>query len=206
VAALVAAGFFAGVAPHLVLSTGAVGGPASAGMLGNGPDIYAGIVYSNAGWKSDRVALANPPPDALLAVLGKDTQRLPTNANYRAAFIRTWLYHPLESIAVSLHKLYVAWRYPYNDSRATLLFGRTGVTVFHQVMLCLALLGYAGERAPQLPLALPVPVCAAPGGEAAGAGNVTRVEERFCVSFNASPSIRAATSRRRSSAMSRARW
>lgn len=141
VAALVAAGFLAGIAPHLALTVIAERGPGSAGMLGNGPDIYAGIVYSNAGWKSARMAFANPLPDPLRAVLGNDSLRLPTDAEYRAAFVRTWTSHPLESIAVSLHKLYVAWRHPYNDSRATLLLGRGGETLLHQVILCLALLG-----------------------------------------------------------------
>lgn len=141
VAALVAAGFVAGVAPHLVLSTAAVGRPTLAGTLAGGPDIYGGIVYANAGWKSDHVAFANPPRDALLAVLGNDARRRPTDADYRAAAVRTWMSHPLESIAVVLHKLYVAWRYPYNDSHAALWSGRAGEVLFHQVMLCLALVG-----------------------------------------------------------------
>ncbi|MFN8644621.1 MAG: hypothetical protein U0802_24265, partial [Candidatus Binatia bacterium] len=143
--ALVAAGFGVALVPHLLLSTLAVG-PTPTDALGNGPDQYGGIIYENAGWKSDRMAFANPPRDALLDALGGDATRRPTHADYRAAVVRTALTHPFETAAVMLHKLYVAWRYPYNDSRATLLFGPAGGTLFHQVMLCLALVG--------LPLAL----------------------------------------------------
>ena len=139
-AGLVGAGCIAGLAPHLLLAATAGAGAQSAGMHGNGSDLYAGVVYVNAGWKSAHLAFA-PPPDALVAVLGGDPQRRPTEADYRAAFVRTLTTEPLESAAVMLHKLYAAWRYPYNDSRASLLLGRDGVVLLHRVILCLALLG-----------------------------------------------------------------
>ena len=138
---LIAAGFVVVAAPHLLLSAIAVGRPTLAGTVDNSPDFYGGIIYENAGWKSDHVAFADPPRGVLLDVLGHDATRRPTHADYRAAAARTWTTRPLESAAVALHKLYVAWRWPYNDSRATLLFGDAVGAAFHGAMLCLALLG-----------------------------------------------------------------
>ncbi len=136
-----AAGFFVVVGPRLVLTQAVTGEPVWAGTLDPSVDMYGGAILGNVGWKTDRLSFADPPPDELLAVLRNDPTRRPQLADLRAATIRTWVLHPFESAAVTLHKLYAAWLYPYNDSHWTFLTGATGQAVWHQVVLVLALIG-----------------------------------------------------------------
>ena len=140
-AAIFAAGFFVVIGPRLVLTTAVLGHPVWAGTLDPAADMYSGAVVANAGWKTDRFGFANPPRDELLAVLGNGPPRRPTMDDFRAATIRTWIWHPLDSAAVTLNKLYVAWLYPYNDSRWTYLSGTTGPARWHQIILALGLIG-----------------------------------------------------------------
>jgi len=134
-------GFLIVGAPHWILSGIAADKTVWSGTLDPSADMYGGAILGNAGWKTDRLSFANPPRDELLAVLGDDAKRTPQLADYRAATIRTWWFHPVGSAAVALHKLYVAWSYPYNDSRWTFLSGNRGITAYHRVVLLLGLIG-----------------------------------------------------------------
>ena len=136
-----AAGFFVVVGPRVVLTTAVTGEPVWAGTLDPSVDMYGGAILGNVGWKTDRLAFAEPPRDELLAVVGNDPTRRPQLADFRRATIRTWVLHPFASGAVMLHKLYEAWLHPYNDSRWTFLTGSTGLAVGHRLLLFLALLG-----------------------------------------------------------------
>jgi 4-amino-4-deoxy-L-arabinose transferase-like glycosyltransferase len=134
-----AAGFFAVAGPHLVATRLLTGEAVWAGTLNPSIDMYAGAVVDNVGWKTDRLAFVQPPRDELLAVVG--TRHPITQDDYRAATLRTWFLHPFDSAAVMLHKLYVAWSYPYNDAHWTFLVGRAGTAWWHQVVLVLGLVG-----------------------------------------------------------------
>src|SRR5262245_29492602 len=114
---LFAAGFLSVGVPHLILSGIVTGSPVWTGTLDPSPDMYGGAILGNAGWKTDRLSFVHPPRDEMLAVLGNDPTRPVQLADYRAATIRTWLFHPAGTAAIALHKLYVAWLRPYNDSR-----------------------------------------------------------------------------------------
>lgn len=140
-AMLFAAGFLVVVGPRALLTKVVTGEATLSGSLDPGVDMYAGAVLGNIGWKTNRLAFATPPRDELLAVLGNDPGRRLRQDDFRAATIRTWVVHPLASSAVVLHKLYVAWLYPYNDSRWTLLTGATGTALFHRIILAFALVG-----------------------------------------------------------------
>jgi 4-amino-4-deoxy-L-arabinose transferase-like glycosyltransferase len=136
-----AAGFFVVVGPRLVLTRTFLGTAAWSGTLNPGADLYAGAVFANLGWKTDGVAYADPPRDELLAVVGDPPTRRPLQNDMRAAALRTWRLHPVESAAVTLHKLYAAWLHPYNDSQWSFLTSVGGQETWHRVLLVLALVG-----------------------------------------------------------------
>ena len=136
-----AAGFFVVVGPRLLLTKVVTGEAVWAGTLDPSADMYGGAILDNVGWKTDRLAFASPPRDELLAVLGDDPTRKWQVSDLRTATIRTWVRHPLASAAVTLHKLYEAWLYPYNDSHWTFLTSRAGQLIWHRVVLVLALIG-----------------------------------------------------------------
>ncbi|MGE3496273.1 MAG: ArnT family glycosyltransferase, partial [Candidatus Binatia bacterium] len=136
-----AAGFAVVVVPRSTLTKVATGDALWSGTLDPSVDLYAGAVLANRGWKTNYQAFALPPRDELLEVLGNDPGRRPTLSDYRAATVRTWLAHPAASAAVALHKLYVAWLYPYNDSHWIYLTGRGGEAFLHRAILALGLAG-----------------------------------------------------------------
>jgi len=136
-----AAGFLVVVGPRLLFTRALLGMPAWSGTLKAGQDLYSGAVFANAGWKTDAAAYANPPRDELLAVMGDPPTRAPLQDDMRAAALRTWRLHPMESAAVTLHKLYVAWLHPYNDSSWRFLTGVGGQETWHRLVLVLALMG-----------------------------------------------------------------
>jgi 4-amino-4-deoxy-L-arabinose transferase-like glycosyltransferase len=136
-----AAGFAVVVGPRLVLTTAVTGQPVWASTLDPSADMYGGAIVGNVGWKTDGLSFASPPRDELLAVLGDPPTRRWAAADMREATIRTWVRHPVESAAVTLHKIYEAWLHPYNDSRWTFLTGETGQAAWHRVVLVLALFG-----------------------------------------------------------------
>lgn len=137
------AGFFLLIGPRLVL-TKAVSGKASwAGTLEPSVELYAGAVIENLGWKTDRLSFAYPPRDELLGVLGGDITRRPTFSDYKRATLLTWLNHPIGSAGVALHKLYVAWVQPYNDSHHRFLMGLSAQRPWHQILLTLGVIGMA---------------------------------------------------------------
>jgi 4-amino-4-deoxy-L-arabinose transferase-like glycosyltransferase len=140
-AAVFAAGFFALIGPRLILTAVLTGEPVWAGRLDPSVDMYGGAIVGNAGWKTDGISFAKPPRDELRAVLGDPPARHWTIEDMRRATLRTWAYHPLESAAVMLHKLYEAWLHPYNDSRWTFLSGQNGPIVAHRIIAVFALLG-----------------------------------------------------------------
>ncbi|MGH7789282.1 MAG: ArnT family glycosyltransferase [Candidatus Binatia bacterium] len=136
-----AAGFFVVIGPRLVLTAALTGTPVWSGTMDPGPDLYAGAVFANVGWKTDGVAYQHPPSDELLAVIGNPPTRKPRMRDLRAATVRIWRAHPVESTRVALHKLYVAWVYPYNDSQWSFLTSIAGQQTSHRVLLALALIG-----------------------------------------------------------------
>lgn len=135
------AGFLLVGGSHWILSGIASDQAVWSGTLDPSPDMYGGAILGNAGWKTDGLSFAYPPRDELLAVLGNDSTRRPQLADYRAATVRTWLFHPAGSAAIALHKVYVAWLYPYNDSRWTFLTSAGGTAAYHRVLLLLGLIG-----------------------------------------------------------------
>jgi Dolichyl-phosphate-mannose-protein mannosyltransferase len=136
-----AAGFFVIVGPRLLFTRAVLGTPVWSGTLKAGQDLYSGVVFANAGWKTDGAAYSNPPRDELLAVIGDPPTRRPLQDDMIAAALRVWRLHPLESATVTLHKLYVAWLHPYNDSRWSFLTGVGGQETWHRLLLVLALIG-----------------------------------------------------------------
>jgi hypothetical protein len=136
-----AAGFFVVVGPRLVFTNILLGAPAWSGTLKGGQDLYAGAVIANVGWKTDAAAYANPPRDELLAVMGDAPMRRPLEDDMRSAALRTWRLHPMDSVVVTLHKLYAAWLHPYNDSHWRFLTSVRGQEIGHRVLLVLALIG-----------------------------------------------------------------
>ena len=141
VAAVFAAGYFAVIGPRLILTKAVTGQALWSVAQEPSGDLYAGTILSNVGWFTDRRSFAEPAREELLAVLGGNPTRAPLPADFEAAVMRTWTLHPFQSIAVVLHKLYVAWLYPYNDSHWTFLTGRTVAATCHQLVLGLALVG-----------------------------------------------------------------
>ncbi|MFI5394447.1 MAG: glycosyltransferase family 39 protein [Candidatus Binatia bacterium] len=139
-----AAGFFALIGPRLVATTLLVGHPLWSGTLDPSNKTYSGIVYENLGWQTDH--LEGDRLGELPEVLRERGHRQPDMDDYRLATARTWERHPLESAAVLLHKTYVVWRHPYNDSLRTFVLSARGQRRVHQAVLVLAALG--------LPLAL----------------------------------------------------
>ncbi len=135
------AGFFVIVGPRLLFTRAVLGTPVWSGTLKAGQDMYSGVVFANAGWKTDGAAYANPPRDELLAVIGGQPARPPLQDEMRDAALRVWQLHPLESVAVTLHKLYVAWLHPYNDSQWSFLTGVDGQERWHRLLIVLALIG-----------------------------------------------------------------
>ena len=135
------AGFFVVVGPRLAFTKAFLGTPVWSGTLKAGQDLYSGAVFANAGWKTDGAAYANPPRDELLAVMGDPPTRRPLQDDMRAAALRTWRLHPMESAVVTLHKLYAAWLHPYNDSQWRFLTGVGGQETYHRLLLALALIG-----------------------------------------------------------------
>lgn len=135
------AGFFVVIGPRLVFTRLFLGTPTWSGTLKAGQDLYSGVVFANLGWKTDAAAYANPPRDELLAVMGEPPTHLPQQDDMRAAALRTWRLHPVDSAAVTLHKLYAAWLHPYNDSQWSFLTSVSGQETWHRVLLALALIG-----------------------------------------------------------------
>ncbi len=140
-ALMFAIGFFSLVGPRLVLTNAVAGHPLWNGTLKPNIEMYAGAVIENAGWKTDRLSFSDPPRGELLKVLGNDHTRTPTFSDYRQAALRTWLYHPIDSGGVMLHKIYEAWANPYNDSRYVFLSGTDGQKYYHQLILVLGVIG-----------------------------------------------------------------
>jgi hypothetical protein len=136
-----AAGFFVILGPRLLFTRALLGTPAWSGTLKAGQDLYSGAIPANVGWKTDAAAYANPPRGELLAVLGDPPPRPPLQDDLRAAALLTWRRYPLETAAVTLHKLYAAWLHPYNDSHWTFLSGLGVQASWHRVLLALALIG-----------------------------------------------------------------
>ncbi|HSP99190.1 MAG TPA: glycosyltransferase family 39 protein [Candidatus Dormibacteraeota bacterium] len=136
-----AGGFLVVVGPRLLFTRALLGAPAWSGTLKAGQDLYSGAVFANVGWKTDGAAYADPPRDELLAVIGDPPTRRPLQDDMRAAAVRIWRLHPMESAAVTLHKLYAAWLHPYNDSQWSFLTGVGGQERWHRLLLVLALIG-----------------------------------------------------------------
>ena len=136
-----AGGFLVVVGPRLLFTRALLGTPAWSGTLKAGQDLYSGTVFANVGWKTDGAAYADPPRDELLAVIGDPPTRRPLQDDMRAAAVRIWRLHPMESAAVTLHKLYAAWLHPYNDSQWSFLTGVGGQERWHRLLLVLALIG-----------------------------------------------------------------
>ncbi len=145
-AAAFGAGFFLVIGPRLVITDVLFGRPLWSGITDPSMNAYAGIVPENLGWRTDRNSWAIPPRGALAAVMQERHDSQPTPEDYRLAVLRAWEMQPLASIAVLLHKTYIVWAHPYNDSRRTLVLGLRGQRRWHQLLLLLAALG--------LPLAL----------------------------------------------------
>ena len=137
--AVFAAGFFVLIGPRLVATTLLVGHPLWSGTTDPSTNSYAGIVFDNLGWRTDHMGF-----DRLGELPGmlKERRRAgPDTDDYRLATARTWERQPLESAAVLLHKAYIVWRHPYNDSLRTLVFGARGQRRVHQAVLVLAAIG-----------------------------------------------------------------
>jgi len=135
------AGFFLLIGPRLVLTDALLGAPLWGGTLDPSRYVYAGVVVANGGWDTDRVSFANPPREELLAVLREQGTQEATDADFRRAAVLTLERHPVQSAAVVLHKLYEAWRHPYNDSLRRLLLSGRGQRGVHQGLLVLGTLG-----------------------------------------------------------------
>jgi hypothetical protein len=139
-----AGGFFLLIGPRLVVTTLLVGHPLWSGTLDPSNKTYAGIVFDNLGWQTDH--LGGDRLGELPQVLRERGHGQANMDDYRLATARTWQRHPFESAAVLLHKTYVVWRHPYNDSLRAFVFGARGQRRVHQAVLLLAAVG--------LPLAL----------------------------------------------------
>ena len=138
---LFAAGFLVVAGPRLLFTRAFLGTATWSGTLKAGQDLYSGVVFANAGWKTDGAAYATPPRDELLSVMGDPPTRRPLQDDMRAAALLTWRLHPIESAAITLHKLYAAWLHPYNDSQWSFLSGIAGQQTWHRLLLVLALVG-----------------------------------------------------------------
>jgi hypothetical protein len=139
-----AGGFFFLIGPRLVVTDLLVGHPLWSGTLDPSNKTYAGIVFDNLGWQTDH--LGGDRLGELPQVLRERGHSQPDMDDYRLATARTWQRHPFESAAVLLHKAYIVWRHPYNDSLRAFVFGARGQRWVHQAVLLLAAVG--------LPLAL----------------------------------------------------
>lgn len=135
------AGFFILIGPRLLLTNNLTRHPLLGGWLDPSIEMYAGAVIENIGWKTGRLSFALPPRNELLVVLGNDPAKTPSMADYRKATLRTWLFHPIQSAGVMLHKLYEAWAHAYNDSHFEFLSGLAGQDYFHQLILILGIIG-----------------------------------------------------------------
>jgi hypothetical protein len=127
------------VGPRLVLTDRLVGHPLWSGTTDPSINSYAGIVFDNLGWRTDHLSFNSR--GELPAVLRERGHTQPDMDDYRLATARTWERHPLETAAVLLHKTYIVWRHPYNDSRRTFLFGGRAQRWLHEAVLALAAIG-----------------------------------------------------------------
>ncbi len=140
-AAAFAAGFFLLIGPRLALTHYFFGHAVWSGTTDPSVNVYAGAALDNLGWRTDRNSFAIPPRGEMLAVLQAWGAAQPGAEDYWRATLLTWRHHPLQSMAVALHKLYQAWSHPYNDSRRRWLTGLHGQRVWHKAMLVLAAIG-----------------------------------------------------------------
>jgi hypothetical protein len=152
-----AAGFFLLIGPRLVVTDRVVGRPLWSGTTDPSINSYAGIVFDNLGWRTDHLAFNRL--GELPAVLQERGHAEPHMDDYRLATRRTWERHPFKSAAVLLHKAYVVWRHPYNDSRRVSLLSERGQRWLHQGVLILAAIGLplmVQNRRAGVPLALTI--------------------------------------------------
>lgn len=148
------AGFFLLIGPRLVATNYIFGHPIWGGARAPSINAYAGVVLENIGWQTDHFGFAIPPRDELLGALQYRGVSIPTDEDFHRATRLTLLHHPVESAAVTLHKLYQAWAHPYNDSRWEFVSGLHAQCVWHKLLLVVAVVG--------LPLSLRVPRVAIP--------------------------------------------
>jgi hypothetical protein len=129
-------GVVAVIGPRLALTSIVFGEATWAGNLDPGVHVYGGAIPEDSGWRT----MGYRPSGELLEVLD-GVNRPATSEEYWRAAVRTWIHHPLSSAAVALHKLYRAWRHPYNDSRRQFIAGDNVLRVYHGVVLLLGLFG-----------------------------------------------------------------